>query len=79
MATLKDIEKLTSRFERLLNLPKDKLIIRRNYGKLGLSINSKRGTKDLTGLFSKKDYELALKGMIEGVYLYQDRVKLKRK
>ena len=79
MATLKEIERLTSKLERLLNLPKDKLIIRRNYGKLGLSIISKRGPKDITALFSKKDYELALKGMIEGVYLYQDRVKLKRK
>ncbi len=79
MATLKDIERLTSKFERLLNLPKDKLLIRRNYGKFGLSINTKRSPQALTGLLSKKDYELALKGMIEGIYLYQDRVKLKRK
>ena len=79
MATLKDIERLTTRFERLLNMPKDKLLIRRVMGKFGLSLNTKRGPKDLTGLLTKKDYELALKAMIEGVYLYQDRVKLKRK
>ena len=58
MATLKDIERLTSKFERLLNVPKDKLLIRRNYGKFGLSINTKRSPQALTGLLSKKDYEV---------------------
>lgn len=80
MATLKDIERLTGILERRMGFPKDKLVIRRAYGKYGLSmVHKSTAISDWTGLLSKKEFEIAVKGMIDGIDYYKDRVKLKRK
>ncbi len=80
MATIKEITRLAGILEKNLGFPKDKLVIRQAYGKYGLALKHKSTAIDnWTGLLTKKELAYTIRAMIDGIYYYKNRVKLKRK
>jgi hypothetical protein len=76
--TNKDLISRTKRLENYLGFPKGmEFEIRSAYGKVGLS---EPGTNNsITGLMTKKELYDTLGAIYEGMYMYKERVKLKKK
>jgi len=76
--TNKDLMSMAKSLEKFMGFPKGmEFQIRQAYGKVGLS---EPGTNNpVTGLMSKRELYETMKAIKEGMFLYKDRVRLKKK